>query len=159
MPLTSDRTPSVSIRGCPPSRPVSRTRRCRRVINGSPRVRPSTREAVLETIARLDFRPNRAARALAGGPVQSVTVLTSNTRQYGFAAALEGIEEAHGRLASARSQSVKSGTESAVRDAVERAIEPAGALTRIAYDRPGIRPERCSFRGTDGGHGRNPFGR
>jgi DNA-binding LacI/PurR family transcriptional regulator len=65
-----------------------------RVINESPRVKSSTREAVLDAISRLGFRPNRAARALAGGPVQSVTVLTSNTNLYGFAAAVEGVEEA-----------------------------------------------------------------
>ena len=64
-----------------------------RVINGSPNVsrRP---KAVVEAIDQLGFRPNRAARALAGGPVQSVTVLMSNTRLYGPASALKGIEEA-----------------------------------------------------------------
>src|SRR5262245_23388147 len=50
-----------------------------RVINGSTKVNPSTRQQVLQAIEQLDFRPNRAARALAGGPVQSVTVLTSKT--------------------------------------------------------------------------------
>jgi len=110
-----------------------------RVINGSPSVKESTRQVVLDTIARLDFRPNRAARALAGGPVQSVTVLTSNTRQYGFAAALEGIEEATRAAGFALSvRVVESGTPGDVRDAVERAIEPAGALIVIAYDRAGI---------------------
>jgi len=109
-----------------------------RVINGSPSVKESTRQVVLDTIARLDFRPNRAARALAGGPVQSVTVLTSNTRQYGFAAALEGIEEATRAAGFALGvRVVESGTPSDVRDAVERAIEPAGALIVIAYDRAG----------------------
>ena len=38
---------------------------------------------MLATISRLGFRPNRAARALAGGAVQAVTVLTSNTTLYG----------------------------------------------------------------------------
>ena len=110
-----------------------------RVINGSHRVKPSTRAAVLDTIARLGYRPNRAARALAGGPVQSVTVLTSNTRQYGFAAALEGIEEATRTAGFAMGvRVVESGTPADVRDAVERAIEPAGALIIIAYDAPGI---------------------
>jgi len=76
---------------------------------------------------------------LAGGPVQSVTVLTSNTRQYGFAAALEGIEEATRAAGFALGvRVVESGTPGDVRDAVERAIEPAGALIVIAYDRAGI---------------------
>ena len=71
--------------------------------------------------------------------MQSVTVLTSNTRQYGFAAALEGIEEATRAAGFALGvRVVESGTPGDVRDAVERAIEPAGALIVIAYDRAGI---------------------
>src|SRR4029077_2493191 len=65
-----------------------------RVINEHPMVKQSTRELVLATIEELGYRPNRAARALAGGPVESVTVVTSNTTLYGYAAALQGIEEA-----------------------------------------------------------------
>ena len=138
VPPVSDRTPSVSIRDVASAAGVSR-QTVSRVINDSDRVRPSTRAAVLDTIARLGYRPNRAARALAGGPVQSVTVLTSNTRQYGFAAALEGIEEATRAAGFAMGvRVVESGTPADVRDAVERAIEPAGALIIIAYDAPGI---------------------
>lgn len=110
-----------------------------RVINGSPKVKASTRREVLEAIARLGFRPNRAARALAGGPVQSVTVLVSNTRLYGPAAALEGIEESSRAAGLAMGvRVIEPGTPESVRDMVERAIEPAGALIVIAYDRPGI---------------------
>jgi DNA-binding LacI/PurR family transcriptional regulator len=110
-----------------------------RVINESANVKASTRETVLDVISRLGFRPNRAARALAGGPVQSVTVLTADTRRHGYAAALEGIEEASRAAGFAMGvRVVESGTQSAVRDAVERAIEPAGALIIIAYDPPGI---------------------
>ena len=36
-----------------------------RVINGSNVVKPATRERVLETIKRLDFKPNQIARGLA----------------------------------------------------------------------------------------------
>ena len=137
MPVPSDRLGSVSIRDVASEAGVS-YQTVSRVINGSPSVKESTRQVVLDTIARLDFRPNRAARALAGGPVQSVTVLTSNTRQYGFAAALEGIEEATRAAGFALGvRVVESGTPSDVRDAVERAIEPAGALIVIAYDRAG----------------------
>jgi len=138
VPVAGDRTSSVSIRDVARAAGVSR-QTVSRVINESERVKPSTRTAVLATIARLEYRPNRAARALAGGPVQSVTVLTSNTRQYGFAAALEGIEEATRAAGFAMGvRVVESGTPADVRDAVERAIEPAGALIIIAYDAPGI---------------------
>ena len=65
-----------------------------RVINDHPRVKASTREVVLAAIDELGFRPSRAARALAGGRVTAVTVLTSNTTRYGYASALQGIEEA-----------------------------------------------------------------
>src|SRR6266568_4678083 len=65
-----------------------------RVINGHPSVKGSTRELVLATISSLGFRPNRAARALAGGPIQAVTVLTANTTLYGQRSAIQGIEEA-----------------------------------------------------------------
>jgi DNA-binding LacI/PurR family transcriptional regulator len=138
MPVPSDRLASVSIRDVASEAGVSH-QTVSRVINESPSVKESTRQVVLEAIARLDFRPNRAARALAGGPVQSVTVLTSNTRQYGFASALEGIEEATRAAGFALGvRVVESGTPGDVRDAVERAIEPAGALIVIAYDRAGI---------------------
>ncbi|MGC8628054.1 MAG: LacI family DNA-binding transcriptional regulator [Acidimicrobiales bacterium] len=132
------RAPAVSIRDVARAAGVS-YQTVSRVINESPSVRPSTRQLVLETIAALGFRPNRAARALAGGPIQAVTVLTANTRLYGPSAALEGIEEATRAAGFALGvRVVESGTPTDVRDAVERAIEPAGALIVIAYDRPGI---------------------
>jgi DNA-binding LacI/PurR family transcriptional regulator len=115
-----------------------------RVINESPGVSAATREAVLATIARLGFRPNRAARALAGGPVQSVTVLASNTSLYGFAAALEGIEEATREVGFGMGfRAVEGPSLADIRDAVERAIEPAGALIVIAYDRAGVLALEC----------------
>jgi DNA-binding LacI/PurR family transcriptional regulator len=45
-------------------------------------------------IRELDFRPNRAARALSPGTSRTVTILTSNTTLYGRAAILHGVEEA-----------------------------------------------------------------
>jgi DNA-binding LacI/PurR family transcriptional regulator len=109
-----------------------------RVINGHPSVRDSTRETVLATIDVLGFRPNRAARALAGGPVQSVTVLTPNTTLYGYMAALHGIEEAARAAGFAVGVRMIESTEPGeVSDAVARAIEARGALIVIAYDEAG----------------------
>ncbi|MGD0168053.1 MAG: substrate-binding domain-containing protein, partial [Gaiellaceae bacterium] len=109
-----------------------------------PKVSAATREAVLATIARLGFRPNRAARALAGGPVQSVTVLGSNTSLYGFAAALEGIEEATREVGFGMGfRAVEGPSLADIRDAVEHAIEPAGALIVIAFDRAGALALEC----------------
>ena len=111
-----------------------------RVINAHPNVKHSTRQLVLATIARLGFRPNRAARALAGGPVQSVTVLTSNTTLYGQRSALQGIEEA-ARTAdfAVGVRVIESEETAAVADSVEGAIEQGGALIVVAFDRAATR--------------------
>jgi len=109
-----------------------------RVINGSPNVRRSTREHVLATITRLGYRPNRVARALAGGPVQAVTVLTSNTTLYGQRSVIQGIEEAARAADFAMGvRVIESGQPAAVRDAVNRSIERGGALIVVAFDRAG----------------------
>jgi DNA-binding LacI/PurR family transcriptional regulator len=76
--------------------------------------------------------------------VQSVTVLTSNTTLYGQAAALEGIEEATREAGFAMGvRVIEHGALADVRDAVRRALEPAGALIVIAFDRPGLAALDC----------------
>jgi DNA-binding LacI/PurR family transcriptional regulator len=138
-----DRSPSVSIRDVARAAGVS-YQTVSRVINGSPSVKTSTRQTVLDAIDALGFHPNRAARALAGGPVQSVTVLASNTSLYGFAAALEGIEEQTREAGFAMGvRVVESVAASDVSDAVRRALDPAGALIVIAFDRAGIAALGC----------------
>jgi len=128
---------SVSIRDVAAAASVS-YQTVSRVINGHPSVKLSTREQVLAAIDDLGFRPNRAARALAGGPAHSVTVLTPNTTLYGYTAALQGIEEA-GRATgfAVGVRVVESAAPPEVRDAVARAVEPGGALIVIAYDKAG----------------------
>jgi DNA-binding LacI/PurR family transcriptional regulator len=128
---------SVSIRDVAAAAGVS-YQTVSRVINGHPSVKGSTRELVLATIDHLGFRPNRAARALAGGPVQSVTVLTPNTILYGHRSALQGIEEAaRAKGFAVGVRIVESTAPEEVSDAVARAIEPGGALIVIAYDEAG----------------------
>jgi DNA-binding LacI/PurR family transcriptional regulator len=128
---------SVSIRDVAASVGVS-YQTVSRVINGHPSVKESTRQLVLAAIDDLGFRPNRAARALAGGPVQSVTVLTPNTTLYGHRSALQGIEEAARAAGFAVGvRIVESTAADEVSDAVARAIEPSGALIVIAYDEAG----------------------
>jgi DNA-binding LacI/PurR family transcriptional regulator len=105
-----------------------------RVINGHPSVRDTTREHVRAAIERLGFRPNRAARALAGGPVQSVTVVTPDTSLYGSSMGLQGIEEAARAAGFAVGiRVIESDDPAEVTDAVTRAVEPGGALIVIAY--------------------------
>ncbi|HLH57758.1 MAG TPA: LacI family DNA-binding transcriptional regulator, partial [Streptosporangiaceae bacterium] len=111
-----------------------------RVINGHPSVKGSTRDLVLATITRLGFRPNRAARALAGGPIQSVTVLTARTTLYGQRSAIQGIEEAARAADFALGvRVIESEDPAVVADAVERAVESGGALIVVAFDRAGTR--------------------
>lgn len=130
---------SVSIRDVAAAAGVS-YQTVSRVINQSPRVKQSTRQLVLAAIEDLGFRPNRAARTLAGGPIGSVTVLTPNTTLYGYACTLNGIEEAARSAGFAVGIRVlESDAEEAITDAVARAIEPGTALIVIAHDRIGAR--------------------
>lgn len=109
-----------------------------RVINGHPNVKPATREHVLATIARLGYRPNRAARALAGGQIQAVTVLTSNTTLYGQRSVIEGIEEAARAADFAMGvRVIESEDTEVVRHSVDRAAERGTALIVVAFDRAG----------------------
>ncbi len=63
-----------------------------RVLNGSERVAPSTRERVREAMRLLDYRPNSAARALVTGRSRTVGVIGFNTTLFGPASTLFGIE-------------------------------------------------------------------
>lgn len=109
-----------------------------RVINQTPYVRESTRERVQAAIVELGFRPNSAARALASGQNRSLTVITSNTTLYGYAATLQGIEEAARAASFAVGISVlESGDEQRVRAAVQRAAAASGSLIVIAFDDTG----------------------
>jgi DNA-binding LacI/PurR family transcriptional regulator len=65
-----------------------------RVINGSPQVRPATRERVLAAMAELDYRPNPAARALVTGRSRTLGVVSFDTTLYGPASTLYAIERA-----------------------------------------------------------------
>ncbi|UZK70668.1 LacI family DNA-binding transcriptional regulator [Sphingomonas sp. S1-29] len=49
-----------------------------RVVNGGTNVRESTRVAVLETIDKLQYKPNAAARTLAAGDATQIGLLYSN---------------------------------------------------------------------------------
>ncbi|MGP3960335.1 LacI family DNA-binding transcriptional regulator [Nonomuraea sp. 3N208] len=112
-----------------------------RVINGKARVSESTRAKVLRVIAELGYRPNRLAQALAGGPVRSVTVLTSDTTLYGAAATLRGMEEA------ARTAGFSVGISVLKRDSLHMDIalrlnRPGEPVMVIAFDEAGV----CALR-------------
>ena len=65
-----------------------------RVLNGSPQVRPATRERVLVAMQELDYHPNSAARALATGRSRTLGVVSFDTTLYGPASTLYAIERA-----------------------------------------------------------------
>ncbi len=65
-----------------------------RVINGSSQVRPDTREAILEAMRLLDYRPNSMARALATGRSRTLGVVGLDTTLHGPASTMFGIHRA-----------------------------------------------------------------
>ncbi|HEY3728468.1 MAG TPA: LacI family DNA-binding transcriptional regulator [Solirubrobacteraceae bacterium] len=65
-----------------------------RVINGSPKVRPETRQRVIAAMRELGYRPNSVARALATGRTNTLGVVGFDTTLYGPASTLFGIERA-----------------------------------------------------------------
>ncbi|MEU4689635.1 LacI family DNA-binding transcriptional regulator [Actinoplanes sp. NPDC023714] len=110
-----------------------------RVLNNSPNVRPDTRQIVLDAMERLQYRPNRAARALGSGRAGAVTVVTANTTLYGYAGVLQGVEEA-GRLLglTVGVRVVESEADGDVRNAVEYVTDPScGNVVVVAFDRAG----------------------
>src|SRR5438874_13031582 len=63
-----------------------------RVINGSPHVRPETRERVLAAMRELDYTPNSVARALVTGRSNTLGVVSFDTTLSGPASTLSGTE-------------------------------------------------------------------
>ena len=106
-----------------------------RVINGSASVREDTRVRVQHAIEALGFRRSAAAHALASGRPRAVSVLTSNTTLYGYAALLQGVEEAARAAGFPLAISVLEGD---VPAAVNHAIDDSGALIVVAWDRLGV---------------------
>lgn len=110
-----------------------------RVLNNSPNVRPDTRQQVLDAMERLQYRPNRSARALGLGRANAVTVVTANTTLYGYAGVLQGIEEA-GRLLglTVGVRVIESDRAGDVRHAVEYVSDPScGNVVVVAFDPAG----------------------
>ena len=92
-----------------------------RVINGSPHVRPETRQRVLAAMEELGYRPNPVARALVTGRSQTLGVVSFDTTLYGPASTLFGIERAaHEAGYFIIVASLKALNRSSVTDAVER---------------------------------------
>ncbi|WP_372499647.1 LacI family DNA-binding transcriptional regulator [Herbiconiux aconitum] len=65
-----------------------------RVLNDHPSIREETKSRVLEVMSELQYRPNRAARALVTSRSRTIGVLTSSRSEYGPASSIQAIEEA-----------------------------------------------------------------
>lgn len=65
-----------------------------RVITGRTPVSPKLRDKVMAAVAELDYRPNAAAQSLVSGKRSTIAVFARNTTRFGYAATLQGIEEA-----------------------------------------------------------------
>lgn len=107
-----------------------------RVINNHPNVREETRKRVDAAIQTLGFRRNATAFALASGVTRSVTVITSNTVLYGYAATLQGLEEASRAAGYALGVRVVTPEDDLDRT-IAAAADTGGGLVVIGYDRLG----------------------
>ncbi|TFB47251.1 LacI family DNA-binding transcriptional regulator [Cryobacterium tagatosivorans] len=65
-----------------------------RVLNNHPSIRESTRARVLQVMEELQYRPNRAARALSKGRSRTIGVLSASSEQYGPASSIAAIQNA-----------------------------------------------------------------
>jgi DNA-binding LacI/PurR family transcriptional regulator len=65
-----------------------------RVLNAHPSIRDSTKARVLEVIDELQYRPNRAARALSRGRSRTIGVLSASNGEYGPASSIAAIQDA-----------------------------------------------------------------
>lgn len=65
-----------------------------RVVNDSPRVDPATRARVESAMARLGYRPHRAARALRTGRTQTIGLVVSTLATVGNSRMLQAVADA-----------------------------------------------------------------
>ncbi|QYX76890.1 LacI family DNA-binding transcriptional regulator [Streptomyces akebiae] len=109
-----------------------------RVLNNHPAVRAETREAVLEVMRTLGYRPSRSARSLASGRTRMLGVISFDAARYGPASTLTAINtaaQAAGYLVS--SIALDTADRETVVQAVDRlSAEGADGIIAIAPQRP-----------------------
>ncbi|WP_179552146.1 LacI family DNA-binding transcriptional regulator [Agromyces hippuratus] len=91
-----------------------------RVLNDHPSIRPETKERVLLAMETLQYRPNRAARALVTSRSHTIGVLAARSSEYGPATSIAAIEDAareHGYYVN--TANLASVTPEAITDALE----------------------------------------
>jgi DNA-binding LacI/PurR family transcriptional regulator len=65
-----------------------------RVLNDHPSIREATKARVLAVMGELQYRPNRAARALVKGRSRTIGVVSASSEQYGPASSIAAIQDA-----------------------------------------------------------------
>ncbi|WP_198165916.1 LacI family DNA-binding transcriptional regulator [Agromyces laixinhei] len=65
-----------------------------RVLNHHHSIRPETKQRVLDVMAELQYKPNRAARALVTSRSRTIGVLSASSTQYGAASTIAAVEAA-----------------------------------------------------------------
>jgi DNA-binding LacI/PurR family transcriptional regulator len=65
-----------------------------RVVNGDPNVRPATRERVDAAIAKLNYRPSAAARALASRKTRALGLISTGGPLFGPSSIMQGFDGA-----------------------------------------------------------------
>ncbi|TDW48315.1 LacI family transcriptional regulator [Curtobacterium sp. PhB42] len=95
-----------------------------RVLNNSDAIRDATRDKVLAAMEQLQYRPNRAARALVTSRTHTIGVLTARRAHYGPAVALQAIEDAAMlRGYSVTTANIAEATDTAVREGLGHLLD------------------------------------
>ena len=120
-----------------------------RVINGESNVRDSTRETVMEAVRALNYRPNPAARVLAGARDTRIALIYSNPSASYLSemlvGALDGSHRTASQLVLDRWDNLKPAAEKAAAQRLSEGIagvHPAAAAVRIEGDRRRVRRRR-----------------
>jgi len=111
-----------------------------RVLTGAARVAPDKVERIEAAIRELNYRPNEVARALVSGNSNMIVVLAGNTTYYGYAATIQGIEEA-ARLAGMMVviTVIQSSDKAHVATAVQSALrQPISGMVVLKFDPAGV---------------------
>ncbi|SDO75932.1 transcriptional regulator, LacI family [Microbacterium testaceum StLB037] len=111
-----------------------------RVLSGRTPVSDRLRRKVEAAVAELGYRPNAAAQSLVSGRRSTVAVFARNTIRYGYAATLQGIEEA-ARAAGyvVMIAVVESDDPAAISAAVDGALsQPLAGAIVIEFDELGV---------------------
>ncbi len=110
-----------------------------RVLNGSVPVSEERRARVMAAVKALDYRPNGAARSLASQTGSMIAVFATNTMRYGYAATIQGVEEAARRAGLMVVVTVvATGDDDVVEAAVDHALgQPLLGAVVLDFDPPG----------------------